>query len=94
MNDVSAIIRGMTFKQRSDGRFEGRLTLNGKRKSFYGTTKAEVKNKAKRYLMQKLKMALKIQRKSHLKSMQNIGFITYKKGRIEPSSYTRLVQSI
>lgn len=47
MNNVKAIIRNMSFKQRSDGRFEGRITVNGKRKSFYGTTKVEVKNKAK-----------------------------------------------
>ena len=47
MNNVKAIIKGMTLYKRSDGRFEGRITVNGKRKSFYGTTKVEVKNKPK-----------------------------------------------
>ena len=46
MNNVSAMINQMTIKERSDGRFEGRLTVNGNRKSFYGKTKSEVKNKA------------------------------------------------
>lgn len=89
LNDVSAIIRGMTFKQRSDGRFEGRLTLNGKRKSFYGTTKAEVKNKAKRYLMQ-IENGFKDPKKITFEEYAEYWFLTYKKGRIEPSSYTRL----
>ena len=50
MNNVSAMINQMTIKERSDGRFEGRLTVNGNRKSFYGKTKSEVKNKAKEFL--------------------------------------------
>ena len=58
MNNVSAMINQMTIKERSDGRFEGRLTVNGNRKSFYGKTKSEVKNKAKEYreLPTKLKL--------------------------------------
>ena len=51
MNNVSAMINQMTIKERSDGRFEGRLTVNGNRKSFYGKTKSEVKNKAKEFLL-------------------------------------------
>ena len=43
MNNASATINQMTIKERSDGRFEGRLTVDGKRKSFYGKTKTEVK---------------------------------------------------
>ena len=35
MNNASATINQMTIKERSDGRFEGRLTVDGKRKSFY-----------------------------------------------------------
>ena len=50
MNNVSAIINNMTIKERADGRFEGRITVEGNRKSFYGKTKVEVKNKAKEYL--------------------------------------------
>ena len=51
MNNVTAIINKMNIKPRNDGRFEGRITNDGKRKSFYGKTKAEVKQKAKEYLM-------------------------------------------
>lgn len=51
MNNVSAIINQMKIKERSDGRFEGRITVNGNRKSFYGKTKSEVKNKAKEFLL-------------------------------------------
>ena len=41
----------MTIKERSDGRFEGRITIEGKRKSFYGKTKSDVKARAKEYLL-------------------------------------------
>ena len=51
MNSVMAIINNMPIKERSDKRFEGRITVNGNRKSFYGQTKTEVKNKAKEYLL-------------------------------------------
>ena len=34
MNNASAMINQMTIKERSDGRFEGRLTVNGKREKF------------------------------------------------------------
>ena len=36
-----------TVRQRSDGRWEGRCTINGKRRSFYGDKQADVL-KAKR----------------------------------------------
>ena len=50
MNNVTAMINSMNIKMRTDNRFEGRITVNGNRKSFYGTTKAEIKQKAKEYL--------------------------------------------
>ena len=40
----------MDIREREDGRLEGRLTIKGKRKSFYGKTKTDVKQKAKEYL--------------------------------------------
>ena len=51
MNDVkiTAVINNMTISQRKDGRYEGRLTVNGKRKGFYGSNKTEVKRKAREY---------------------------------------------
>ena len=49
MNNKS--INTMKIIMRSkEGRYEGRLTVNGKRKSFYGTTKAEVKQQGREYL--------------------------------------------
>ena len=47
---IRIMIKDMSIKTRSDGRLEGRLMVNGKRKSFYGSTKAEVKTNAKNYL--------------------------------------------
>ncbi len=50
MNNVLTIINGMNVKMRSDNRFEGRISVNGVRKSFYGETKPEVRQNAKEYL--------------------------------------------
>ena len=49
MNNVTTMINNMTIRERKDGRYEGRLTIDGKRKGFYGSTKTEVKKKAKEY---------------------------------------------
>lgn len=89
MNNASAIINKATINLRTDGRYECRLTFEGKRKSFYGKTKVEVKQKIKEYLY-------KIE--NGYKEPQNIVFNdyieywlkTYKLNKIEPSSYTRL----
>lgn len=45
------IINKMNIRLRQDGRYEGRITIEDKRKCFYGKTKTEVKNKAKEYLL-------------------------------------------
>ena len=50
LNNVSSIINNMKINFRKDNRYEGRITIHGKRKSFYGTTKTEVKQKAKEYI--------------------------------------------
>lgn len=89
MNNVSAVINTMAIKERSDGRFEGRITIDGKRKSFYGKTKAEVKNKTKEYLV-KVENGYKDPKKISFEEYAEYWFKTYKKGKIEPSSYTRL----
>ena len=89
MNNVSAMINQMTIKERSDGRFEGRLTVNGNRKSFYGKTKSEVKNKAKEYL-QKVENGYKDPKKILFGEYALHWLQTYKCNKIEPSSYTRL----
>lgn len=89
MNNVSVIINNMSIKQRSDGRYEGRLTNDGKRKSFYGKTKAEVKTKAKEYLT-KVENGYKEPKKIILNNYIEYWLKTYKWNKIEPSSYTRL----
>ncbi len=79
----------MNIKMRTDNRFEGRLTINGIRKSFYGTTKAEVKQKAKEYL-QKIENGYREPKKITLNEYILYWLTTYKLNKIEPSSYTRL----
>lgn len=89
MNNVSVIINNMSIRQRSDGRYEGRLTNNGVRKSFYGKTKSEIKNKAKEYLT-KVENGFKEPKKIILNDYIEYWLKTYKWNKIEPSSYTRL----
>ena len=89
MNNVSAIIKEMSIKERTDGRYEGRLTCKGYRKSFYGKTKAEVKIKAKEYLM-RVENGYREPKKIRFEDYAEYWLKTYKYGRIEPSSYTRL----
>ena len=89
MNNVSAIINQMKIKERSDGRFEGRITVNGNRKSFYGKTKSEVKNKAKEFLL-KVENGYKDPKKILFSEYALYWLQTYKWNKIEPSSYTRL----
>lgn len=89
MNNVTAMINSMNIKMRTDNRFEGRITVNGNRKSFYGTTKAEIKQKAKEYL-QKVENGYRDPKRIIFNEYAEYWFITYKVGKIEPSSYTRL----
>lgn len=89
MNNVSTLINSMSIKTRSDNRYEGRMTVKGKRKSFYGTTKSEVKQKAKEYL-QKVENGYKDPKRITFNEYAEYWFVTYKNGKIEPSSYTRL----
>ena len=89
MNNVSTIINSMSIKIRSDGRYEGRITNDGHRKSFYGKTKTEVKNKAKEYLM-KVENGFHEPKKILFSDYAEYWLKTYKWNKIEPSSYTRL----
>lgn len=89
MNNVTAMINSMSIKMRADNRFEGRITVNGKRKSFYGSTKSEIKQKAKEYL-QKVENGYKDPKRITFNEYAEYWLITYKNGKIEPSSYTRL----
>lgn len=87
MNDVNvrASVNGMTIKMRSDGRWEGRLTVRDKRKSFYGKSKDAVKQKAREYL-QKVANGYKEPKKILLNEYIEYWLKTYKWNKIELSS--------
>lgn len=89
MNNISAIINGMDIRERKDGRYEGRLTVKGKRKSFYGKTKTEVKQGAKAYL-QKIENGYIEAKKIKLNDYIEYWLKAYKWNKIEPNSYARL----
>lgn len=89
MNNISAIINGMSIREREDGRFEARLTIDGKRKSFYGNTKTQLKQKVKEHL-QKIENGYKEPKKIKLNDYIEYWLKTYKWNKIEPSSYSRL----
>ena len=89
MNNIMATINNMTICTRNDGRYMGRLTINSHRKSFYGKTKTEVKNKAKDYL-KKIEEGYVEPENILLKDYMEEWLMKHKYGKIEPSSFTRL----
>lgn len=89
MSNITTMINKMTFKERDNSKYEGRLTINGVRKSFYGTTKAEVKQKAKEYLT-KIENGYKEPKKIVFDDFAMYWLKTYKWNKIEPTSYSRL----
>lgn len=89
MNNATRLINNMTIRERGDNRFEGRLTINGKRKSFYGITKVEVKKKAKEYLSL-IESGYKEPEKIILNEYIEYWLVRYKYNKIELSSYSRL----
>lgn len=89
MNDILTKINKMAIIDRKDGRKMGSMTVQGTRKSFYGSTKAEVKNKAKDYLL-KIEGGYKEPKKILFGEYMEMWLMKYKYGKIEPSSFTRL----
>lgn len=79
----------MTIRQRKNGLYEGRISNDGIRKSFYGYTKAEIKSKAKSYLM-KVENGFSEPKKILLSDYIEYWLKTYKLNKIEPPSYYRL----
>ncbi|KSV60067.1 hypothetical protein ASU35_17465 [Acetivibrio ethanolgignens] len=65
------------------------MTINNVRKSFYGKTKSEVKNKAKEYL-NKIENGYKEPKKIVLNDYIEYWLKNYKLNKIEPTSYSRL----
>ena len=89
MNNISKIINNMSILDRKDGRYEGRVSIDGKRKSIYGKTKVEVKEKTKKFLL-KVENGYKEPEKITLNDYIVYWLKTYKLNKIEPSSYSRL----
>lgn len=89
-NNYTTIINKMTIRQRPDKRYEGRITIDGKRKGFYGCTKTEVKNKAKEYLAELQENEFIPEKKIKLNEYIPYWLENYKKNKIQPSSYSRL----
>ncbi len=89
MDNLKASINNMSIRMREGKRYEGRLTINGKRKSFYGITKAEVKQKARDYLM-KVQNGYRDPKKITLNEYMEYWLKEYKWTKIEETSYTRL----
>ena len=89
-NNYLSVINKMTIRQRKDGRYEGRITINGKRKGFYGSTKNEVKNKAKEYLLEVIANDFVPSNNIKLNEYAIHWLEYYKKNKIQPSSYSRL----
>lgn len=89
MNGTALMIQEMNIRERSDGRFEGRMTINGVRKSFYGKTSAEVKRCAKEYL-NKIESGYKDPKKILFSEFVEYWLMTQKWKKIEDSSFTRL----
>lgn len=88
-NNISGIINNTTIKLRKDGRYEARTTINGIRKSFYGKSKSEVKNKLKEYLS-KIENGFKEPQKIVFNDYIEYWLKKYKWNKIEPSSFSRL----
>jgi hypothetical protein len=89
MSSVTNAINNMYIWQRPDRLFEGRISNEGKRKSFYGKTKVEVKKKAKAYLM-KIENGFSEPQKIRLSDYIEYWLKSYKLNKIEPPSYYRL----
>lgn len=89
MNNATTIINKMSIRQRKDNRYEGRITVNGNRKCFYGHTKTEVKQKAKTYLL-KIENGYREPENIILNEYIEYWLSNYKYNKIEPSSYDKL----
>lgn len=78
----------MTVKQRKDGRYEIRITINGQRLSVYGKSPTEVKAKAKKK-QQEADTCRYIRTDKLGSSMKNYLLVVKKASNIKPASYDR-----
>lgn len=83
-----------SIRQRKNGTFELRISINGISKSFYGRTEAEVRRKHRLYMLEqseKERKALRNESSSRTVSeFVSYYLVTYKYGAVAPSTYDRL----
>lgn len=78
-----------TLSQRSDGRWEARITINGKRKCFYGKNEREAKKKMREYQDKIIRGEIECKRIKVSDYFQE-WLVGTKKGKLKASSYDRL----
>lgn len=84
-------VKDMTFFQRDNGSYQSKVTVNGKRKTFYGKTKNEVRLKYQEYLHELETNNSRLQSDDlTLNEYIEYWLPTYKLRTIEPSSYDKL----
>ena len=84
-------VKDMNFFQRDNGSYQSKVTVNGKRKTFYGKTKNEIRLKYQDYLREiELEEDCLSTDKITLNEYIEYWLKTYKLKTIEPSSYDKL----
>lgn len=86
--EINKLVNRINFYERKDGRLEGRLTVDGIRKSFYGATKIEIKQKARDFLIGE-----ESNNNTDVPTLEDYAeswLNRFMLGHVEPSYYTRL----
>lgn len=84
-------VKDMNFFQRENGTYQSKVTINGKRKTFYGKTKNEIRLKYQEYLREIELNENKLQADNiTLNEYIEYWLKTYKLKTVEPSSYDKL----
>ena len=87
---INQAIGKMTFREKQNGLLEGRVSFQGERRSFYGHSKTECKNKARQHMESVSKGEYNPVRITLNEYMEKWLFI-HKSTTIESSSFARLV---
>lgn len=84
-------VKDMTFFQRSNGSYQSKVTINGKRKTFYGKTKNEIRLKYQEYIRDIESKEDDFKTDSiTLNEYIEYWLKTYKLMTVEPSTYDKL----
>lgn len=92
MNMIKATkVKDMSFYERDNGSYQSKVTINGKRKTFYGKTKNEVRQKYQQFLRQIENDENRLcADRVILNDYIEYWLLTYKFKTIEPPSYDKL----